>query len=107
MRGRIRLLVLGAIAALYLASLAVEVLKQETIGWLPFDVAEQRENVLTAPAREVTAKDRSDFQTFVLQAFDRANPEYLTRLAGPQIDSTVLDRARTRLGLFFKTLERG
>ncbi len=90
----------------YLTALAAEVLDQGTIGWLPFDVAAQREKIITAPAEEVTTRDRNAFQAFVLEAFDKAGAEYLTRLARPDIDGGVLDRARARLAPFFDTLER-
>jgi hypothetical protein len=90
----------------YLAALTAEALGEGTISWLPFDVAARREKMLTAPAEAVTDLDRNAFRLLLLEAFDRADAEYLVRLAGPEIDSHVLDCARARLGLFFNTLER-
>jgi len=90
----------------YLATLAAEALNDGDIVWLPFDIAGRREKILTAPAEEVTDMERSAFEAFLLEAFDRADAEYLLRLVKPEIDSHALDCARRRLGLFFNTLER-
>lgn len=90
----------------YLAALATELLEMQRVDWLPFEVVARKEKLLTTPADELQPGDHPRFHEFLVDAFEKADADYLIRKAVPAIGMDVLETARARLGVFFETTER-
>lgn len=90
----------------YLAARAAELLDLQAVDWMPFEVAARMEDLLTAPARKLQPGDRRRFREWLVDAFEKADADYLTRKAVPTIGTDVLETARARLGIFFDTVDR-